>query len=448
MQDRRTKILEVTDPAYPLPPLNVSVLSPYEKGKFDIRWDSPSILAANSKFHIVGVNIYRSFDSEFGPYERINKFPVQATFWRDATDIVSEIDEDVSGRFVLRGNSPVSAPGQLPQYVIQVRHTPIVKAESQGIFADNPDDVVLTIDGQRVGVDRVVGASGEVYLKSTVQVEVATQKLVQPVLPGVGSVVLCSYRWARSILRTDLANRVFYRVTTVAVVDQQFVETPVTSELVSTENPAEVEKRDYIWEEAIRRVRWILNQGGERAKVFIRKENGLPCSCVDQLGRQTPKGDCAVCFGTGFRGGYEGPYEIIIAPDDAEKRHRREPRGSNVEHVRDVFFGPSPLVSQRDFILTQSNQRYAIGPVKTPSARGMILQQHFSMGLLDEKDIRYRVPVYGLSQLVYPQTRAPSAGGGEPDHTVLVDPQVTDKSEIPAERQQRGRTATWGNIEY
>ena len=77
-----------------------------------------------------------------------------------------------------------------------------------------------------------------------------------------------------------------------------------------------IEKLDYIWREAVRRNRWILDQGGERIKIFIRKAVGISCGCSSDTHRH-PSATCEVCFGTGIIDGYDGPFDSIIAPDDA-----------------------------------------------------------------------------------------------------------------------------------
>jgi len=171
------------------------------------------------------------------------------------------------------------------------------------------------------------------------------------------------------------------------------------------------------------------------------------------------------CYGTGFVGGYEGPYESIIAPDDAERKITQTPQGRRKEHSYEVFTGPSPVLTQRDFVVKQTNERYSIGPVRRPSNRGNQLQQHFTIGYIDEGDIRYRVPIDGTSDLPYPETRysyrqaptlsvdgegyrPPSIAPDRPPYTVEPDaetPMGTDKDGWDKSREQRGRTPAWEN---
>jgi len=437
--------LEYTKTPWPLPPLNVFLTSGFQPGVFDITWDDPSALALNSKFKILGVNIYRSFDSEYGPYERISELLVCSTFWRDRTDNELIVEEDVSNQFILRGECSGS---DTPRWVFRTLHSPIVKEASQAATADIPDDVQVFIDGVRVRPLRVHGFPGEVELDPSIYADVARQKLDPSLVPGPNSRVTCTYRRNRKLLKTDLGQRIFYRLTTVGVPlncnlalvqCEQFVETPL--EAATATNSMEIEKLDWIWREGVRRNRFILEQGGERVKVFLRKSVGVPCPCIPDDYHKQAINDCLVCYGTGIVGGYEGPYDVLIAPDDAERRIAQKDTGRTVEHVYEVWTGPAPILSQRDFIVKINGDRYTIGPVRFPSNRGMVLQQHFNIGSFDEKDIRFRVPVGNPVKYAAIQF-APSGPELE------ADASVTNKPNIPQERQLRGRSKAWEGAVY
>jgi hypothetical protein len=220
---------------------------------------------------------------------------------------------------------------------------------------------------------------------------------------------------------------------------------------------------DYIWREAVRRNAWILQQGGERVKIFIRKVTGVPCNC--QMDEETveyskqPSQRCLQCYGTGFLSGFEGPFDTIIAPDDGEHRVSQTPYGRRQENTYEVFMGPSPVVTMRDFIVKQTNERYSIGAVRRPTNRGNLLQQHFTIGSFDSGDIRYAVPVDGTASLPWPQTRytppdlpsLPNDGSlpdtiPYPEGPTAINPMETENGSIPDASEQRGRTPVWGNI--
>jgi hypothetical protein len=439
--------LELTKTPWPLPPINLILTSGFKPGIFDLVWDDPKILPLNSTYQIVGVNVYRSFDSEFGPFNRITELPVCSTFWRDQTDNELIIEEDVSNQFIIRGEWSGSG-SNAPRWVFRTQHNPIIKESSQAVIANLPDDVWVKIDGVPVTPLKVSGFSGEVELNPFLYANVATQKLDPSLVPGENSKVTCTYRRNRTLLKTDLGQRVFYRVTSVGVPlcgdlsrvqCTNLVETPL--ENATATNSMEIEKLDYIWREATRRNRWILEQGGERVKIFIHKVVGIPCSCFQDEYHLQPLNDCPVCFGVGVVGGFEGPYAGLIAPDDAERRISQKDIGRTLEHTYEVWTGPTPILSQRDFLVKINGDRYSIGPVRFPSNRGMVLQQHFNIGHLDEKDIRYKVPIGSVVKYAAVQF-APKGPEYEAQSVITEDPN------IPDERELRGRTLVWQNIEY
>lgn len=437
-RDRDPHLLELSGAPWPVPPLNLFCTSGYKPGVFELSWDDPSSLALNSRFNVIGVNLYRSFDSEFGPFERVTDLPVGAIFWRDMTNNVLVIDEAVADdQWILRGVEGVGLRGR--RYIFRTSRYPIVQPGSQDIATVNPNDVRVMIDGVEARVLGVSGHYGEIELDPVMWPSVEKQNLTTPVLPAQGSDVRVSYRYNSSLLRTDLQQRVFYRVTTVALTSegQTLVETPL--ERAAATSSAEIEKLDWIWREAVRRNRWILDQGGERVKVLLRKHVGRACPCIPNPTYKQPINDCEYCYGTGIVGGYEGAYDLVIAPDDSERRIAQRDVGRTVEHLSDVWTGPTPLLSMRDLVVKIDGSRYSVGAVHRPSNRGMILQQHFQIGILDEKDFRYTIPIdtpSGASRVVpaIPPNNSPAG--------------VTDKPGIPGEVELRGRDVVWGNITY
>jgi len=93
--------------------------------------------------------------------------------------------------------------------------------------------------------------------------------------------------------------------------------------------------------------------------------------------------------------------------------------------------------------------------VRRPAVRGLPLQQHFTIAYLDEQDVRYTVPISGLTEMTWPETRTTDqdtvCDPNEP-HPHGFDYQATpmesEKDNIPDEREHRGRTPVWENITY
>lgn len=432
--DRPVHVLEQHSPALPLPPLNLSCASGFEKQTLDLRWSPPTDLAANTDFDILGVNVYRSFDSEFGPYFRLNALPVGSTFFRDRTRVVLSLQEDVSRSFVLRGDTDPQG-----RWTFRTKERPVVISPAHGTPDITNMNVFVTVNGVPAFVEHINSPTGEVELRNYPSFDVASQRMVPAVLPSSSSdVVLATYRYLANEMVTSLASRVYYRLTTVASdpATGALVETPL--DRAAQTNNGEMEKLDWIWREAIRRNRFLLVQAGERVKAFIRKVVGRKCGCYSESNKQ-PASDCVACYGTGVLGGYDGPYDIIIAPDDGQKSISQSNRGRTLAHPYDTWTGPSPQLSQRDFIVKLNGDRYGLGPVRSPTSRGMQLQQFFTISHLDEGDVRYRVPVLDTSSLSAPRTRwiEPGKGGSTP--------MVTEREALPDEREIRGGTVAFEN---
>lgn len=418
----------------------------------------------NTKWNILGVNIYRSDTGERGPYFRVNRVPVGTTFYRDRTDVVEVPDEIIpwNGGWVFQGNAPNSGSA----YRIRTRYSPMVKREGNAIPADSPFDVEVYVNGERVPVAGVFGQTGEIDLSMQAVWNPVAENWDSPPVPDENSSVVVRYYYRRlQELQNTLDRRfkVFYRIATVAVdptgkSPTGLVETPL--EYCPPISPMESEQLDYIWREAIRRNRWILEQGGERVKLFLRRTNGNPCPChwdpkLLAFSKQ-PLNSCLECYGTGWIGGYEGPYDIIIGPDESERRVTQTPNGRRLENSYEVWIGPTPVVSQRDFIVKQNGERFSIGPARRTQVRGRTLQQAFQIAYLDTGDIRYTVPMGALERLPWPQTRftnpEDSSCEDAPPYPVGADyqatPMATEKASVPDRREQRGRTPVWQNITY
>jgi hypothetical protein len=428
----------------PLGPKSVHATSPYLIGAIDIRWDNPTGYAEHNGLQVLGVNVYRSYDSPEGQYTLLNPSPIGALYYRDQTREITVTAEDpiAGGRFIAGTN----ATGD---WIIHTYHKPIIIPGTNGEVAENYKHVVVSIkptssdDFQIVPAWKVVGETGEVYLINRKVYNHTTNRIDDPVLPilSQGGEVRISYTYIDGWVQTDINRKIYYKVTTVALDPDtsNIIETPMNQ--VDAVSLYDMEKIDWIWAEAIRRNRWILEQGGERVKVFIRKWAGEKCICWDEQ-YQISKNDCTLCYGTSRVGGYEGPYDIIVAPPETEKTVQLMDMGLHVNYDWNSWTGPYPLLNDRDFVVRQNNDRYTIAHVNPQGARGAIFQQHFTLAPLDQHDVRYLVPINGgistpVAWNAFREGRLSDAS-----------PTIPQKPEIPDQYRLTGRTVTFENIVY
>lgn len=439
----------------PKSPKNVTVSSPYLQGVLDIEWDPPNLLPENEGKKVLGVNIYRSYSSDRGPYTKINEFLIGGTFFRDQTQIIKQRETVKANYWLSRGDSPNDR-----RWVFQTR-CPIVKPDLLGssvVYSDHASDVRVWIDNEEVEVHEVFGSRGQVTLVNMSSWDYTTEDRLPATLPKDDSIVEIEYYSKSNHVKMGFDLHIFYKVTTVCedlTQPGKVRETPL--EYCRPATLLEVEGLDYIWREAVRRNQWILQQGGERVNVFIRKQMGERCSCsFDERTMdysKQPENPCLTCFGTGLIGGYDGPFPTIIAVGEADRTLEQTPYGRKMDENYEVFMGPTPLITQRDFVVKQTNERYSIGPVRRPTNRGNLLQQHFTISYLPEQDIRYRVPITGARKKLDSEVLMPvhnQAWIAQPPYPLgePLAPTRTDKADQSDRVEEKGRTRVWENINY
>jgi hypothetical protein len=433
------------DLTQPHAPRNLMVTNPYSTSMSDIRWDNPKILPFNSGLNLLGCNVYRSTDSPYGPYIKCNLNPITVLFYRDETqeEIVHNENATPTIKHILEPELDSE------RWLVYAQHKPMVIPGTNGKTTQRIEDVKVEIDNgdglfKEVPAFKVSGDLGEIQLISTPVYNYQLQQIVPPRLPvAPNGRVRISYTYLKNQVLTVLSQRIYYKVTTVAVDPNdasKTIETPL--EEVSERSTFDIEIIDYIWREAILRNRYILEQGGERVKIFIRKWMGSRCpSHRDNYGQSY--NDCNLCWGTGITGGYDGPYNVIIAPPETEKQIELADMGLHIRYDWATWMGPFPLINERDVIVRQNNERYVVGPVNPQGSRGAIYQQHFTMSYIDQGDIRYFVPITGGETNV-PAAYDPYRQTAPTD----ASPAVNDKPEIPADKIIRGKTVTFENITY
>jgi hypothetical protein len=427
----------------PLAPRNFFVTSPYVKGVIDLRWDNPSLYAENNSINILGINVYRSYNNPSGPYIKLNDTPLGGLYYRDQTKEVLIDKEDCMGQ-LLPGRSPDA------NWVVRTLNKPIVVSGTNGKISDNPKDIMVDIDNGdgagflRIPAWRLFGQNGEIHLINKPIYNSKTNRIEDPRLPipPFGGIRV-TYSYLDQLIATDIGRKIYYKATTQAINTDTgaVIETPLSE--VEAKSLEDMEETDYIWKEAIRRNRWILEQQGERVKVFIRRWFGTRCSCWDDQYKRS-QGDCHLCFGTGYSEGYDGPYDIIIAPPEAEKSIELLDMGLHISYEWQSWTGPFPLLTDRDFIVRQNGDRFSVAKINPQGSRGAVYQQHFNMAYLTTTDIRYYVPITG-GQSLPPQAWNAFRTKAAPSE---ASPTIPQKPTIPEQFLKKGRTVTFENIMY
>lgn len=333
---------------------------------------------------------------------------------------------------------------------IQVKHKPITSRTLLNTKSDKEYDVDVFIDGKKALIKKVDGIEGVITLNLTREYDYVLQKWIEPVIPTSESVVTVTYQHNVNFVKLALRNTYFYKVTAVLLDGTETRLSLCPAEYVKAD------KVDWMYKEAIRRNSWLLDQTGERVLLFIKKTTGTKCKCFERNERthaQAKVGSCKECWGTGFVGGYDGPYEMRIAPLQTEQKIALTDRGLKLDNVQDTWTTVTPVINQRDFIVRRNNMIYGIGPVSRPEIRGVALQQHFQIGYFDTTDIRYEF-IESLDLFGYKQKtglRGPFVHYSEDQGITEGDVAEKDKlrtNKATAFNNEKGRVITFENQNF
>lgn len=429
----------------PHPPRSVHVTNPYLVGVQDIRWDNPAKNPYNQSVQVLGVNVYRAFDAPGASYTKLNETPVSSLFWRDRTREVF-IDRELATERLNPGINPEK------KWYFHTSRKPIIVPDTNANGVAGVSHVLVEVDaGDGKGFVpvipfRVVAEEGLVYLNTNRTYNPTLNTFVPPVLPDplMGGVRV-SYTYLDGLIASDMNRKIYYKVTTVALNPKTSteIETPLSEVPASTQ--FQMEATDWIWKEAIRRNRWLLEQTGERVKLFVRKWNGVRCDCADPnygySKRQGTTGTCTKCYGTTFVGGYEGPFDIIIAPPETEKSVNLMDAGIHITYDWNTWTGPEPLLNDRDVIVRANNDRLFVNRANPQGSRGATYQQHFSLVHIDQTDAVYYIPIRG-GELIVP----PGWNAFREERANDASPTIPVTSHVPEGALITGRTVTFENI--
>ena len=360
---------------------------------------------------------------------------------------------------VVSGNPIIIEPlNPRKECLIYLSKRPVVDSTGSNSPTDKPENINVTIDGNRAFVKKLQGLEGVVELETRRAYDEITKKFFAPPVPNEFSTVLVSYKIPLHTTNTKLRKNYFYKVSTVTQEDETDID------LISPEY-LKPEKMTYIYEEAVRRNAWMLDQAGERVLLFIKKRAGTKCHCtyrdIKERTHRFPDQDCETCFGSSFVGGFDGPFPIIIAPLTTEQRIQQTDRGLKLAYQIETWLGPAPVVTQRDMIVRRNGDRCLVGPI-TPveGPGGVIVQQHFVIEILDNTDIRYTFNINLPNQFQQPGIDKNSRHvlNGGPNVAAIDSPKereelFTSEDRISHQNDNtdhivKGRSLTFENIEY
>jgi hypothetical protein len=144
-----------------------------------------------------------------------------------------------------------------------------------------------------------------------------------------------------------------------------------------------IRQEDKLFREHIGRRCWLLN----------RRTFGPLCSCYDLTLQKRTRSGHALCFDTGFLGGFMNPIEIWIQIDPQGKVSNSMPIGEIQPGDVGARMIAFPPVNPRDIIVETENRRWRVITVRETQRLRQTIHQELALHEIPRGDIEFDIPL-------------------------------------------------------
>lgn len=384
-----------------------------------------------------GYNVYRAQDAPVN-WVKLNATPVPGQYFRDQTRLQPV-------RFELTPDAYVDA-GEMGMKCVRIPDIPYSQVvKGRPTVATSPDDVrIQVVYPNDVVTDHrptmVQGMDQTIWLPIGKSVPLGGAVSEFPILDltSAVSIAIIYHKLTNYVdIQTNMV-RTFYTVVPVGDRGEEHGPGSIGSEVVDS---MQVDRIDYMQKRMVEYNAWIFEQTGEPAYLMFRRTCGERCGCSSDAtqGRTA----CPVCFETGIKGGYYGPFDFLFQDPDVGAIRTIDEGGKKVERQSRSYLGRTPIVQDGDLIIRHNGERLVISGVTYKMPRGVLLQQEFNVELRPPKDVRYLIPIFEPEQpvLYNPAIQRDPGNGAQP---VVETDQLRGKDH---HTHEVGRTVAFGRIQ-
>lgn len=153
-------------------------------------------------------------------------------------------------------------------------------------------------------------------------------------------------------------------------------------------------EKDLIAAEIIRQEDVLFREfTGRKCWLFIARTFGPRCTCWDPvLGRRT-RSSHALCFDTGFLGGFMSPIEVFVQIDPQGKNTQAMALGEMQPGDTAARMISFPPVSPRDILVETENTRWKVISVSNTERLRSAVHQELRIHAIPKGDIEYNLPM-------------------------------------------------------
>lgn len=156
--------------------------------------------------------------------------------------------------------------------------------------------------------------------------------------------------------------------------------------------------------EIARKQMMLLEQlTGRLSHIYKIRRWGARCPHFDEKLQKHLKSDCLTCFNTNYLKGYHTPIVTYVQIIPGTDNLTQTQAGDTENTFATIILGNYPIISPRDVIVDNENNRWRIqSGVQSSYMLGAVVSQRAKAVLLSRSEVEYKLPKIGTEYLNYP----------------------------------------------
>lgn len=182
----------------------------------------------------------------------------------------------------------------------------------------------------------------------------------------------------------------WYKVSSLYQDNGQWVEGPLSESVQYQRNSPNL-----FWFNKINeRNMWMLKNDGMYFDFYSRKYEGKHCRCYDETRGRASQGDCPICYGTGFVGGYEPQCQLLVRLVNVEESLNISREFYQWNSSPSAWTITSLPIHNRDLLISPDGKFYHILSVVVHQANGFLFHHDLRLKYIEPQD-----PIYSMKRI-------------------------------------------------
>ena len=136
---------------------------------------------------------------------------------------------------------------------------------------------------------------------------------------------------------------------------------------------------------------WILKNDGLIFDFYARKYDGEKCSCYDYNRASPALGDCPICYGTGYVGGYAPTCALLVRIVNTVETLNQTKESYRFSQTPTAWTISPIRIRNRDLLIHPDGTIYQVLDSTVSSAAGFQFHQDLKLSSLENNDPLYKI---------------------------------------------------------